>query len=131
MAEKKKIQEDLVVTVNDMLDRVQGKVDEFSEGVDEEFKKERKSQLEAKPERYFIFKNKYWDLWFQKLFAQMISVKIWIIALITVLLTTSLITSIQFASILGIIMAMKGAFQVAGVFRKNGSNGKVTEMDKT
>ena len=71
-----------------MVDRIHDKIDEFADDVDEEFIQEMEAQLKAKKngEGYFICKNKYWDLWFQKLFAQFISVKIWIIVLITVLL---------------------------------------------
>lgn len=113
-----------VTTVKDMVNRVHFKIDKFSEDIDEEFVKEMEVQLEAKKngEGYFICKNKYWDMWLQKLFAQLISVKLWIIALITILLATALITNIQFASILGIIMALKGAFSVANVWKKNGSD---------
>ena len=123
--------EENVTTVKDMVGRVHEKIDEFADEVDEEFIQEMEDQLKAKRTGFFIVTNEYWILWFQKVFAQLISVKLWIITLITILLYIGLITNIQFASILGIIMAMKGAFQTAGVFRKNGNTGKVTEMDKT
>lgn len=121
-----------VTTVKDMVDRIHGKIDEFADEVDEEFVQEMETQLKAKKKfgGYFICKNKYWDLWLQKLFAQMISVKLWIIALITVLLKLALITNIQFASILGIVMALKGSFQIAGVWKKNGNGGN-NAVDKT
>lgn len=122
-----------VTTVKDMVDRIHDKIDEFADDVDEEFIQEMEAQLKAKKngEGYFICKNKYWDLWFQKLFAQFISVKIWIIVLITVLLKLTLITNIQFASILGIIMAFKGSFQVASIWKKNGNGNNDNAMDKT
>ena len=121
-----------VTTVKDMVGRIHDKIDEFADDVDEEFIQEMESQLKAKKngEGYFICKNKYWDLWLQKFFAQLVSVKIWIIALITILLKLALITNIQFASILGIIMAFKGSFQVASVWKKNG-NGSNDAIDKT
>ena len=118
-------------SVKDMLERVHGKIDEFGKEVDEEFEKELEKQVKAKRNGFFIVPNKYWDSWFQKLFAQAISVKLWIIALITVLLYAGQITNIQFASVLGIIVAMKGAFQTATAFKRNGKDGKMTEMDKT
>jgi hypothetical protein len=120
-----------VITVKDMVGRVHLKIDEFSEQIDEEFVKEMEAQLKAKKngQCYFICRNRYWDLYLQKLFAQMISVKIWIIALITILLKLALITNVQFASILGIIMALKGAFSVADVWKKNG-NGSDDMIDK-
>lgn len=130
-AEKTKPTTVSATSVKDMLDRVHGKIDEFTGDINEEFEKELNRQVKAKRNGYFIVPNKYWDQWLQKIFAQIISVKLWIIALITTLLYMGLITNIQFASILGVIMALKGAFQTAGVFRKNGKNGEITEMDKT
>lgn len=112
-----------VTTVKDMVDRIHTKIDDFADEVDEEFLEELDTQLKAKKRGdrgYFICKHYYWDIWLQKLFAQMISVKVWIIALITVLLKFALITNIQFASILGIIMAFKGSFAVAEIWKKNG-----------
>lgn len=121
-----------VTTVKDMVSRIHTKIDEFENEIDEEFINEMEAQLKAKKngEGYFICRNRYWDLYLQKLFAQAISVKLWIIALITILLSTALITNIQFASILGVIMALKGSFQVAAVWKKNG-NGAYNAMDKT
>lgn len=121
------------ITVKDMVERIHTKIDDFADGVDEEFLKESDAQLKAKKrdKGYFITNNYYWDLWLQKLFAQMISVKIWIIALISVLLKLALITSVEFASILGIIMALKGTFAVAEVWKKNGKgNGDDDIIDK-
>lgn len=122
-----------ITTVKNMVDRIHFRIDEFADDVDEEFIDEMEAQLKAKRngERHFICKNHYWDLWLQKFFAQMVSVKIWIIVLITVLLQLSLITNIQFASILGIIMAFKGSFQVASVWKKNGNGNNDNVMDKT
>lgn len=122
-----------ITTVKDMVDRIHTKIDDFADEVDEEFLKELDAQLKAKKRGdrgYFVCKNHYWDLWFQKLFAQLISIKLWIIALVAVLLKFALITNIQFASILGIIMALKGSFQIASVWRKNG-NGSNEAVDKT
>jgi len=120
-----------IITVKDMVERIHTKIDDFADGVDEEFLKESDAQLKAKKrgKGYFITNNYYWDIWLQKLFAQMISVKIWIIALISILLKLALITSVEFASILGIIMALKGSFAVAEVWKKNG-NGNEDIIDK-
>jgi len=119
------------VTVSEVLNEVQTDIDNLQDAIEKKFEEKRQSLLVAKPRKeYFICKNKFWDLLFQKLFAQIISVKIWIIALITVLLSLSLISNIQFASILGIIMGLKGTFQVAGVWKKNG-NKDLSAMDKT
>ena len=121
--------EENVTTVKDMVDRMHEKIDEFADEVDEEFVDEMESQLKAKKNGggYFICKNKFWDLWLQKLFSQLISVKIWIIALIAILLKVSLITNIQFAAILGIIMGMKGVFSVADVWKRGGTNGNMVD----
>jgi len=118
-----------ITTVRDMVERMHSKIDEFADDVDEEFVNEMDAQLKAKKNGagYFICKNRYWDLWFQKFFAQLISVKIWIIMLITILLKMALITNIQFASILGIIMALKGAFSVADVWKRGGTNGNMVD----
>lgn len=77
--------------------------------------------MPAIEKEHFITKNIYWDMWFQKLFAQLISVKIWIMALITVLLAVGLITSIEFASLFGVIMGLKGAFNLAEVWKSSPS----------
>jgi hypothetical protein len=119
------------VTVSEMLSAVQGDIDKLQDKLEAEFEKKRNALLIAKPRKeYFIVKNKFWDAWFQKLFAQIISVKIWVMALITVLLGMGLITNVQFAALFGIIMGLKGTFQVADAYKRNG-NGKPSAMDKT
>ena len=117
-------------TVKDMLGRVHDKIDEFAEDIDEEFEQELERQLKAKRNGYFIVPNKFWDMWFQKLFAQAISIKVWVLALITILLVRDYITSTQFAALFGIIMGLKGVFQTAAVWKKNG-NGDTNAVDKT
>ncbi|KKN59921.1 hypothetical protein LCGC14_0537460 [marine sediment metagenome] len=108
-------------SVREMLDRVHGKIDEFGKEVDGEFEKELEKQVKAKRNGCFIVRNRYWDQWLQKLFSQSISIKVWIITLITILLCYGLITSIQFASILGIITGMKGVFSAADVWKRKGT----------
>lgn len=127
---------DTKVKLDDIKDKVQKTIDNAQKDINNEFEKATEVTGHTN-KRYFISKNEFWDLWLQKLFAQLISVKLWIVALITILLSMSLITNVQFASILGIIMAMKGTFQVASVWKdKIGSgdvNGerKINAMDKT
>ena len=118
------------VTVKNMLSRVHAKIDEFEDDIDEEFEKELERQLKAKRNGYFIVPNKFWDSWLQKIFAQAISIKIWVLTLITVLLVKGYITSIEFAALFGIIMGLKGVFQTAAVWKKNG-NGNLHAVDKT
>lgn len=122
------------VTVGEVLNEVQTDIDNLQMSIDSKFKQRRDSLLIAKQTKnYFIVKNIFWDKWFQKLFAQFISVKIWVMILITVLLGIGLITNIQFVSILGIIMGLKGAFQVADVWHKSNNNDVIerSAMDKT
>jgi len=118
------------VTVKDMVTRIHDKIDEFKDDIDEEFEKELERQLKAKRNGYFIVPNKFWDAWFQKIFAQIISIKVWVLALITVLLVKSFISSTEFAALFGIIMGLKGIFQTAAVWKKNG-NGDLNAVDKT
>lgn len=135
MEEKNQLSQEAVpdesdVTVKNMLSRVHDKIDEFEDDIDEEFEKELERQLKAKRNGFFIVPNKLWDAWFQKIFAQIISIKIWALVLITALLVTNHITSIEFAALFGIIMGLKGIFQTAAVWKKNG-NGNVHAVDKT
>lgn len=74
-------------------------------------------KIEESSKDHFITSNPFWDMWFQKIFAQIISVKIWVMALITVLLTVGLITSVEFASLFAIIMGLKGAFNLTEVWK--------------
>ena len=116
------------VTVSEMRDEVQSDIDGLQDQLDKKFEARRDSLLVVKQTKdYFIVKNKFWDMWFQKIFSQLISVKIWIITLITILLVVGLITDIQFASILGIIMGLKGAFSVADVWKRNGTRDTIID----
>lgn len=120
------------ITVSEVMREVQGDIDGLQNNLDTKFEALQKALLIAKPKRvFFIVPNLFWDQWFQKLFAQLISVKIWVMALITVLLVAGLITNVQFASILGIIMGLKGAFQTAAVWKENDSVVERSAMDKT
>jgi hypothetical protein len=73
----------------------------------------------GKIREFFISSNTYWDLWFKKLFAQFISVKIWCLAIAVVLLTVGLITNVQFVTIFITILGIKGFFDVTdNIFSK-------------
>lgn len=104
-------------------------IDNMQKQLDYEFEKAPIITLDQERE-HFICSNKFWDLWFQKLFAQLISVKVWVLALITILLITELITATVFGTLFGIIMGFKGAFQVAEVWTSN-HNDMRSFMDKT
>jgi|WetSurSiteA1Bulk_404760.scaffolds.fasta_scaffold01303_3 hypothetical protein len=80
----------------------------------------------GKIREFFISSNTYWDLWFKKLFAQFISVKIWCLAISVVLLAVGLITNAQFVTIFVTILGVKGFFDITdNIFSKkeNGSEG--------
>jgi len=108
------------ITVGEILNEVQTDIDNLQDNITKKFQEKHNSLLIAKQRKdYFIVKNKFWDMWLQKLFAQIISVKVWVMTLITILLVVGLLTSIQFASIIGIIMGLKGTFRVAEVWRND------------
>jgi len=120
-----------VVKVKDMLSRVKGKISDFSGKIDDEFAKELNAQLKAakySDDSIFISRNKLWDMWFQKLFGQLISVKLWVMALITILLVMGFITNAQFATIIGVVMGLKGAFSVADVWKRQGSRNMLDKI---
>jgi hypothetical protein len=73
------------------------------------------------PKNYFITENEMWDSWWQKLFAQLISVKLWVIALITYLLIDGKIDGGHYVALLTVIMGLKGVFAVADVWKNNGT----------
>ena len=73
------------------------------------------------PKNYFITDNEMWDGWWQKLFAQAISVKLWVITLITYLLMTNRIDSGHYVALLTVIMGLKGVFAVADVWKNDGT----------
>ena len=115
------------VKIEEIHEKISKRIDELENKIDEDLQQYKDKPLRSRD--CFICKNEYWDLWFQKLFAQLISVKIWIIALITILLYMNKITNTQFATILGVIMGLKGTFQVAQVWKKKTDD--MTPMDKT
>lgn len=74
-----------------------------------------------------ILNWKFWDLWLQKFFVQLISIKVLALITTTVLCITGFITGGNLATIFGIIFGVKGAFQVANVI-KNGNNNRNQEI---
>ena len=117
------------VTVAEILNEVQTDIDSLQDNITKKFQDKRNSILVAtQRSNIFVVKNKFLDAWAQKLFAQLISVKLWVIALITVLLSVGLITNIQFASILGLVMAAKGGFDIADVWKHNGFDKNITKV---
>lgn len=64
---------------------------------------------------------KFWDGWLQKLFVQLISIKVWSLAATAILCVLGYISGGNLAVVWGVIFGLKGAFQVANVIR-NGKN---------
>ena len=73
------------------------------------------------PINYLITKNEMWDKFWQKLVAQLISVKIWVIVLITYLLIDGKIDGGHYVALLTVIMGLKGVFAVADVWQNKGT----------
>ena len=112
-----KLEEKKEVTVSELSNTVQGSIENLQDDLSNKFRDLKEAVIVAKPKKgYYIVPNLFWDAWFQKIFAQIISVKLWVMVLITILLKVSLITNVQFISVLGIIMGFKGAFEVADVW---------------
>jgi len=67
-----------------------------------------------------IISWKFWDSWLQKLFVQLISIKVMALVVTVVLCIYGFLTGGNLAVVFGVIFGAKGAFQVANVFNKNG-----------
>ncbi len=80
------------------------------------------------PKTYFITGNTMWDRLWQKLFAQMISVKLWVIALITYLLMVGKIDGGHYVTLLTVIMGLKGVFAVADVWKQSGTTNMMEKV---
>jgi hypothetical protein len=81
------------------------------------------------PREYFILKdNKMWDEWLQKIFAQIISVKVWVIAILTILLWYDKINGGEFTTMLTMIMGLKGAFAIVDVWKSGGTTDVMSKV---
>lgn len=78
-------------------------------------------------EHYFIVKNGFWDKWLQKLLSQLISLKVWALAIITVLIFFKLITGAEFIIGFSIIMGAKGGKDIVMKWVSNRSVTKQPE----
>jgi hypothetical protein len=74
-----------------------------------------------------IISWKFWDGWLQKLFVQLISVKVMALVATVILCVYGFINGGNLAVVFGVIFGAKGAFQVANVI-KNGNGAKKEEM---
>lgn len=72
-------------------------------------------------EQYFIVKNGFWDKWLQKLLAQLISLKVWALAIITALIVAKLLTGAEFIIGFSIIMGAKGGKDIVMKWVENKS----------
>jgi len=70
---------------------------------------------------------KFWDNWLQKLFVQLISVKVMALVATVILCILGFVNGGNLAVIFGVIFGAKGAFQVANVFNKNGKNQNIVD----
>lgn len=112
--------------VSEMVEQIQTHIDDLKSDIKNEFSEDLDDEL--LPDRgYFLTRNKMWDGWWQKLFAQMISIKVWVLVTITILLFIGKIDSGHFTTVLTVVMGLKGAFAVADVWRRNGTK---TTMEK-
>lgn len=120
---------DMAIDARDMLEGIHQVIDGAQKDIDDKFKVEQKIQLKAVQRRsWFMTKNPFWDAWFQKLFAQLISVKLWFAAIFVYLLKVGLITNVHFVTVISIILAFKGAFSVADVWKRNGTDSIIDKV---
>ena len=75
------------IDVNAVIERISTRIDRLEDDISSDLSSI--SAIAVEKKRFFICPNPFWDSWFQKLFALLISVKIWIMALITILLSLS------------------------------------------
>jgi len=64
----------------------------------------------------------YWDAWLQKLFVQLISIKVLALVATTILCVLHYISDTTLATVFGIIFGIKGAFTVADIIKNGGNN---------
>ena len=57
----------------------------------------------------------YWTNWLQKLITQLISVKVWVIMISTILVIAKIITPTIYSTIIITVIGIKGAYTVAGI----------------
>jgi len=59
----------------------------------------------------------YMTYWIRKLLTQLISIKVWLMAAATILVIKNIITPATYTTIVTTVIAIKGAYTVAGVVR--------------
>lgn len=120
------------ISTDNALKVIHSHIDSMQKQLDHEFEKVPVISLsQQQDDEYFLCSNKFWDAWFKKLFAQFISVKVWVLVLITALLIADFITATIFGTLFSIIMGLKGAFQVAEVWHDTKNHSTRSPMDKT
>jgi hypothetical protein len=66
---------------------------------------------------YLISPNKFWDLWFQKFFSQVISIKVWVMLGSALLRIFGYITGTEMVTLFVTTLGIKGAYEIVDVFR--------------
>lgn len=69
--------------------------------------------------------KEYWHNWSQKLFTQLISIKVWVIVITTILVITQVIADGVYATIIVCVLGIKGAYTVAGIVKD-----KITKLER-
>jgi hypothetical protein len=66
---------------------------------------------------YLISSNKFWDLFFQKFFSQIISIKVWVMAGAALLRIFNFLTGAEMVTIFVTILGIKGTYEIVDVFK--------------
>lgn len=59
----------------------------------------------------------FWNGFLQKLITQLISIKVWVMAALFLFVGFQLITPAIFATVMGTVLGIKGAYAVAGILK--------------
>ena len=66
---------------------------------------------------YLISPNKFWDLFFQKFFSQLISIKVWVMLGAAFLCIFGFLTGGELVTIWLAVLAIKSAYEIVDVFK--------------
>jgi hypothetical protein len=109
--------------VGDVISHIDNELDKATNDINKKLSSLSNEELIV-AEKGYIVKNKFWDKWIQKLFAQLISVKVWGLVIITTLIYFGLITGSEFIIGFSLIVGTKGGKDIVMklVDKKNGSS---------
>lgn len=94
-------------TVGEISQTIQNKLAKATKDINETFKEISSEEIIPQDTKYLV-NNRFWDKWLQKLFAQLISVKVWGLCILTVLISMNLITGSEFIVGFSLIVGAKG-----------------------